>query len=83
MVGKSHFGTIEIIIYFERRENADYRGEKMIVVSAKIKKLWRVKVSGGESSHFEKNQFKVVQQNFGCFFIATTITYKSYVDLTC
>ena len=28
--------------------------KKMIVVSAKIKKLWRVRVSGGESSHFEK-----------------------------
>ena len=38
MIDKSHFGTIEIFIYSERRENADYRGEKMIVVSAKIKK---------------------------------------------
>ena len=57
MIDKSHFGTIEIFIYSERRENADYRGEKMMVVSAKIKKLWRVKVNGGESSHFEKNQF--------------------------
>ena len=49
MVDKLHFGTIEIFIYSERRENADYCGENMIVVSAKIKKLWRVKVSGGES----------------------------------
>ena len=32
------------------------------VVSVKIKKLWRVKVSGGESSHFEKKQFKVVSR---------------------
>ena len=39
----------------------------IIVVSAKIKKLWRVKVSGGESSHFEKNQFKVVQHILGVF----------------
>ena len=61
MVDKSHFGTTEIFVYSERRENADYCGEKMIVVSAKRKKLWRVKVSGGESSHFEKNLFKVVQ----------------------
>ena len=49
MIDKSHFGTIEIFTYSARRENADYRGEKMIVVSAKIKKLWRVKVNGGES----------------------------------
>ena len=28
MIDKSHFGTIEIFIYSERRENADYRGEK-------------------------------------------------------
>ena len=67
MVYKLHFGTIEIFIYSERRENADYCGEKMIVVSAKIKKLWRVKVSGGESSHFEKNQFKIVQHILGVF----------------
>ena len=40
MIDKSHFGTIEIFIYSERRENADDRGEKMMVVSAKIKKLW-------------------------------------------
>ena len=66
MVYKSHFGTIEII-YSERRENADYCGEKIIVVSAKIKKLWRVKVSGGENSHFEKNQFKVVRHILGVF----------------
>ena len=68
MIDKSHFGTIEIFIYSERRENADYHGEKMIVVSAKIKKLWRVKVSGGESSHFEKNQFKVVRHILLVFF---------------
>ena len=67
MIDKSHFGTMEIFIYSERRENADYRGEKMIVVSAKIKKLWRVKVNGGESSHFEKNQFKVVRHILGVF----------------
>ena len=67
MVYKSHFGTKEIFIYSERKENADYCGEKMIVVSAKIKKLWRVKVSGGESSHFEKYQFKVVQHILGVF----------------
>ena len=67
MVDKSHFGTIEIFIYSERRENADYCGEKMTVVSAKIKKLWRVKLSGGESSHFEKKQFKVVQHILGVF----------------
>ena len=67
MIDKSHFGTIEIFIYSERRENADYHGEKMIVVSAKIKKLWRVKVSGGESSHFEKNQSKVVRHILGVF----------------
>ena len=67
MIDKSHFGTIEIFIYSERRENGDYRGEKMIVMSAKIKKLWRVKVSGGESSHFEKNQFKVVRHISGVF----------------
>ena len=66
MVDKSHFGTIKIFIYSERRENADYCGDKMVVVSAKIKKLWRVKVSGGES-HFEKNQFKFVQHILGVF----------------
>ena len=38
MIDKSHFGTIEII-YSERRENADYRGEKMIVVCAKNKEV--------------------------------------------
>ena len=52
-------------------------------MSVKIKKLWRVKVSGGKSSHFEKKQFKVVQHILGIFFIATNITDKSYVDLTC
>ena len=39
MVDKSHFGTIEIFIHSERRENADNCGEK-IMVRAKIKKLW-------------------------------------------
>ena len=39
MVDKSHFGTIEIFIYFERRENADYCAEKIIVVSAKDKEV--------------------------------------------
>ena len=34
--------------------------KKVSVVSAKIKKLWLVKVSVGESSHFEENEFKVV-----------------------
>ena len=67
MVDKSHFGTIEIFIYSERRENADYCVEKMIVVSAKIKKLWRVKVSGSERSHFKKNQFKAVWHILGVF----------------
>ena len=38
MVDKSHFGTIEIL-YSERRENADYCGEKMIVVSAQNKEV--------------------------------------------
>ena len=28
MIDKSHFGTIEIFIYSERRDNADYHGEK-------------------------------------------------------
>ena len=41
--------------------------KKIIVVSVKIKKLWRVKVRVGESSHFEKNQFKVVQHILGVF----------------
>ena len=40
--------------------------KKMIVMSVKIKKIWRVKVSGGESSRFEK-KFKVVQHIFGIF----------------
>ena len=71
LVYKMIFGAAEIV-YSKSGGSADYYSEKMIVVSAKIKKLWRIKVSGGESSHFEKNQFKVVQQ-FGCFFIATTI----------
>ena len=41
--------------------------KKIIVVSVKIKKLWPFKVSGGESSHFEKKQFKVVQHILGIF----------------
>ena len=40
---------------------------KKLVVSVKIKKLWRVKVSGSESSHFEKKQFNVVQHILGIF----------------
>ena len=67
MVNKSFFGTTEILMYSEREENADYYGENIIVVSVKLKKLWRVKVSGGESSHFEKNQFRVVQHILGIF----------------
>ena len=67
MVHKSIFGATEILIYPERGENADYYGEKMIVVSVKLKKLWQVKVSGGESCHFEKKQFKVVQHILGIF----------------
>ena len=67
MVHKSILGATEILIFSERGENADYYGEKIIMVSVKLKKLWRVKVSGGESSHFEKNQFKVVQRILGIF----------------
>ena len=37
MVCKSILGATEILIYLERRENADYYGEKIIVVSVKIK----------------------------------------------
>ena len=65
MVLKSILGAPEILIYSERGENADYYGEKHIVVSVKIKKLWRVIVSESESSHFEKKQFKVVQHILG------------------
>ena len=39
MVHKSILGAIEILLYSERRENADYYGEKNIVVSVKIKKF--------------------------------------------
>ena len=67
MVLKSILVATEILIYYERRGSADYYGEKIIVVSVKIKKLWRVKVSGSESSHFEKKQFKVVQHILGIF----------------
>ena len=67
IVHKSIFGATEIFIYSERGENADHYGETMIVVRVKLKKLWQVKVSGGESSHFEKNQFKVVQHILGVF----------------
>ena len=48
MVLKSILVTTEILIYSEGGENADYYGEKIIVVSVKIKKLWRVKISGSE-----------------------------------
>ena len=54
MVDKLHFGTIEIFVYSERRENADYCGEKMIVVSAKIKKSWRVKSVGVKAAILRK-----------------------------
>ena len=49
MVLKSILVATEILIYSERRENADYYGEKIIVVSVRIKKLWRVKVSVSET----------------------------------
>ena len=52
MVHKSIFGATEILIYSERGENADYYGEKIIVVGVKLKKLWRVKVSGGWKQPF-------------------------------
>ena len=39
MIDKSHFGTIQIFIYFERRENADYRGEKNICGEYKNKEV--------------------------------------------
>ena len=67
MVLKSILVATEILIYSERGKNADYYCEKIIVVSVKINKLWRVKVSGSESSHFEKKQFKVVQHILGIF----------------
>ena len=66
-VYKSILGSTEILIYSERGQNADYYGEKVAVVSVKIKKLWQVQVSGGESSHFEKKQFKVVQHILSIF----------------
>ena len=69
MVDKSHFGTIEIYILKEEKMPIIVV-KKMAVASAKIKKLWLVKVSGGESSHFEKNQFKVVQLILGWFFFS-------------
>ena len=67
MVLKSILVATDILIYSKRGENADYYGEKIIVVSVKIKKLWRVKVSVSESNHFEKKQFKVVQHILGIF----------------
>ena len=67
MVLKSILGATEILIYSEKGENADYYGEKIIVVSVKIKKLWQVKVSGSESSHFEKKHYKAVQHILGIF----------------
>ena len=39
MVNKSIFGTTELLIYSERGENADYYGEKIIVVSVKLKEV--------------------------------------------
>ena len=39
MVDKSHFGTIEIFIYSERRENADYCGEKNYCGECKDKEV--------------------------------------------
>ena len=79
MVDKLHFGTIEIFIYSERRENADYCGEKIIVVSAKIS-YGELKSVGVKAAILRKISRTAY---FGCFFIATTITYKSYVDLMC
>ena len=67
MVLESILVATVILIYSKRGENADYYGEKIIVVSVKIKKLWRVKVNGSEGSHFEKKQFKVVQHILGIF----------------
>ena len=67
MIDKSHFDTIEILYILKEEKMLIIVVKKMIVVSAKIKKLWRVKVSGGESSHFEKNQFKVVRHILGVF----------------
>ena len=49
------------------------------MVSAKIKMIWWVKVSGSES-HLEKNQFNVVQHILGVFFVAINITDKRYDD---
>ena len=54
MVLKSILGATEILIYSERGENSDYYGEKIIVVSVKIKKLWRIKVSGIEAAILRK-----------------------------
>ena len=81
MIDKAHFGTIEIFIYSERRENADYRGEKMIVVSAKIS-YGELKSVWVKAAILRKISLKLCSI-FWVFFIATTITYKSYVDLTC
>ena len=82
MVDKSHFGTIEIFIYSERREMLSIVVKKMIVVSAKIKKLWRVKKSVGVKAAILRKISLKLCGIFWVFFIATTITYKSYVDLT-
>ena len=59
MVDKSHFGTIEIIIYSERRENADCCGDKMIVVSAKIKKFGDLKSVGVKAAILRKVNLKL------------------------
>ena len=66
LVDKSPFCTIYLYILKEEKMMI-IAVKKMIVVSANIKKVWRVKVSGGESSHFEKNQFKVVRHILGVF----------------
>ena len=63
MVLKSILGATENIFWKEKMIIM----VKKLVVSVKIKKLWRVKVSGSESSHFEKKQFKVVQHILGIF----------------
>ena len=59
MVYKSFFGTIGILHILKEEKMLIIVVKKMIVVSAKIKKLWRVKVSGGESSHLRKISLKL------------------------
>ena len=80
-VHKSIFGATELLIY-----SKSSNGEKMKALSEKIRKLLQVKVSGGGSSHPEKNQFEVVQHTaaqFQCIFTSTTTSDKRYADLTC